>query len=226
MQTDPLTANSRHFLRVSAQMHNLDKQKTAQIRQTLPATMTNMKIKHFILTIGLLSVILSFLFFGRQQSTYSTILVSGLLISIAAYLTIVFTNGSKKSKIIWTSIVLVSALIQYLTEPVLINKSYKIYLSTQKDKLENLTSLLKSKSSDLSLYQDSGSWFLDGLDDSEQKQFYKHITDTDILYIRKTNKNIFFVLFSSIDINLGVYYFFDNKLADNHYTKIADNWYY
>ena len=27
-----VTANSRHFLRVNAQMHNLDKQKTAQIR--------------------------------------------------------------------------------------------------------------------------------------------------------------------------------------------------
>jgi hypothetical protein len=33
----PLTANSLHFLRVSAQMHNLDKQKTAQIRIPLYA---------------------------------------------------------------------------------------------------------------------------------------------------------------------------------------------
>ncbi|WP_276976063.1 hypothetical protein [Flavobacterium filum] len=188
--------------------------------------MTDMKLKHYILTIGLLSVIISFVFFGRQQSTYSTLLIGGLLISITSYLTIVFTNGSKKTKIIWTSIVLVSVLIQHLAEPVLINKSYKIYLTSQNDKLENLASLLKNKNSDLSLYQDSGSWFLDGLDENEQKQFYKYITDTDILYISKTNKNIFFVLFSSIDINLGVYYFFDNKLADNHYTKIANNWYY
>ena len=46
-----LTANSRHFLRVNAQMHNLDKQKTAQIRQTLWAMLKTSTLDNDILEI-------------------------------------------------------------------------------------------------------------------------------------------------------------------------------
>ena len=52
-----ITANSLHFLRVSAQMHNLDKQKTAQIRYTLAGMVkqTSMYIIFFPLIIFLLT---------------------------------------------------------------------------------------------------------------------------------------------------------------------------
>lgn len=46
----PITANSLHFLRVNAQMHNLDKQKTAQIRQTLAARLTDDSAKIIVPT--------------------------------------------------------------------------------------------------------------------------------------------------------------------------------
>jgi len=48
-QQQPLTANSLHFLRINAQMHNLDKQKTAQIRIPLCAIITRPMKKTLLL---------------------------------------------------------------------------------------------------------------------------------------------------------------------------------
>ena len=68
----PLTATTLHFLRVNAQMHNLDKQKTACSRQTLAVSTTDMTRQ--ILTILLLTFLLNSLGQTSQKCSCSAII--------------------------------------------------------------------------------------------------------------------------------------------------------
>lgn len=84
LKTDPLTQVLLHFLRVNAQMHNLDKQKTAQGLKPLAASVEKRKMDKFGI-LFIICIVLNFLTF-----TYSKILRQKHVFLVFLILSIVF----------------------------------------------------------------------------------------------------------------------------------------
>src|SRR5436853_6616984 len=98
--------------------------------------------KHILLLIGVALVIFSFLFFGRQQDTYQVLLISGIVIATVPYLLILFGKVTLRAKLLWTAVVILCIVIQQLTEPVLINTSYRIFIKQNETTLADINKIL------------------------------------------------------------------------------------
>jgi len=109
------------------------------------------KIKYIGLTLGLLSTIISFIFFGRQQETYQLLLIGGFLTSIVFFIMILFRKGTIKSKVIWTIVVLIAMVIQWLSAPLLIKTSYSIFLNKNIKELTIVNTILSKKAGFISI---------------------------------------------------------------------------
>ncbi|MBX7205977.1 MAG: hypothetical protein K1X81_11190 [Bacteroidia bacterium] len=144
------------------------------------------KIKHIGLTLGLFSTIISFLFFGRQQGTYQILLLSGLLASLIFYLTILFGKETKKSKIIWTLVVVLAVTIQWLTEPILIKSSYLIYLNSNDEELKAVNNILKDKHGDITILNNDITDKENLLTQTEKAELIKLRQDLDVYMITKS----------------------------------------
>jgi hypothetical protein len=101
--------------------------------------------KQIGLLTGLLLVIISFLFFGRQQDLYQILIIGGLAISFIFFLIILLRKGTVKSKIFWTIVEVVFVVLQRVTEPILIDTSYRIYIRQNKNILSNINNILIQK---------------------------------------------------------------------------------
>ena len=104
-----------------------------------------LSFKDIGLLTGLLLVIISFLFFGRHQDLYQILYIGGLAISFIFFLIILLRKGTVKSKIFWTIVVVVFVLLQRVTEPSLIDTSYRIYIRQNKNILSNINNILIQK---------------------------------------------------------------------------------
>src|ERR1041384_8092315 len=107
------------------------------------------RLKHYGLFIGLLLVITSFLFFARAQAIYISLLSAGFLISLIFYIVIIVGKDSRRSKFIYTSVVIAAILIQYLSEPFFIDTSYRIYLWQHEKELTEANNILEKKTGEV-----------------------------------------------------------------------------
>jgi hypothetical protein len=187
---------------------------------------TTMKIKHYGFIIGLFLVIISVLFFGRAQNLYQLLSISGLLISLIFYLTILFSKDSVKSKIIWTIVLILSIVLQRLSEPILIKSSYLIYLSIHKTELKEVNDILLTKVGDITVLNDSVNDKSNELSTTEKKKLIDLRNNLKVYMISKTNKGVYFGLWGFLDVRLGITYCTDCKELDNQYKTLTDNWYY
>jgi hypothetical protein len=185
-----------------------------------------MRIKHYGLIIGLFLVVISFLFFGRAQNLYQLLLIGGLLISLIFYLVILFSKGSVKSKIIWTIAVVLSVIIQRLSEPILIKSSYLIYLATHKSELTEVNQILSTKTGDISVLNDSVIDKSNILTTIEKKKLGKLRQNLHVYMISKTDKGVYYGLWGFLDVRIGLTYRTDLKKPDNFYRPLTENWYY
>ena len=113
-----------------------------------------LSLKHIGLLIGVVLTFVSFLFFGRQQGTYQVLLICGLVTTLIFYLTILFGKGHLKTKIFWTVVVVLCAVVQQLTEPFLIDTSYRVYISQNKNILTEINNILINKQGDITILND------------------------------------------------------------------------
>src|SRR5690349_18425547 len=111
--------------------------------------------KHVGLIAGILAVLLSFLFFGRQQIVYQALLLFGLSISVVCFLWILFTKRTGKDKLFWTAFVVLAIIVNRLTENYFIDASYLIYLAQYRKELGVANEILKNKRGDISILQDT-----------------------------------------------------------------------
>jgi hypothetical protein len=184
------------------------------------------KIKYIALTIGLLSVITSFLFFGRQQGTYLLLLLSGLLVSSIFYLAILFSKDNIKSKLTWTLVIVVAITVQWLAEPILIKSSYLIYLNRNNKELTEVNNILKYKSGDISLLNDNLIDHRGLLTKTEKENLIKLKQKLDVNIISKTDNAIYFGLWRFLDVRLGITYKLESKFPNESFQQLKGNWYY
>src|SRR4051794_17477194 len=150
-----------------------------------------LSFKHIGLIIGIALVFISFLFAGRQQGTYQILLLSGLATAFIFYLTILFGKGRLKAKLFWTVLVVACAAIQQLTEPVLVDTSYRYYISQNQSTLTDINKILQQKKGDIFILNDSITAKADTLTLDEKATLKKGRKELGVYMISKSDKGIY-----------------------------------
>jgi len=184
------------------------------------------KIKRIGLTLGLFSTIISFLFFGRQHGTYQILLLSGLFVSFIFYLTILFGKESIKLKIIWTLIVMLAGVVQWLTKPLLIKSSYLIYLNSNDEELVAVNNILKDKSGDIYILNNKVTDNSHLLTQTEKDNLVKFRQELNVYMISKTDNGIYYGLWGFLDVRIGLTYWIKSDTPKENMTKLKDDWCY
>lgn len=182
------------------------------------------KPRHIILLIGIALIFISFLFFARKMTVYQICLISGVLISGISFLIILIKKDKIKSKLLWTGIVIIFAFLQYLSEPILIDSSYKIYYFKNEGELNDLKNYLISIPGDLTVM--SNTITFDSTESLINKnKLIKFHNDLNCTYIFKEDNAIYIELWGRLDIRHGLVYSIDDKVTKNR-KMINDNWYH
>ena len=184
-----------------------------------------LSFKHIGLLIGVVLTFVSFLFFGRQQSTYQVLLICGLVTTLIFYLTILFGKGHLKTKIFWTVVVVLCAAVQQLTEPFLIDTSYRVYISQNKNILTEINNILINKQGDITILNDSISKGdqLTALESDKLREGQKKL---GTYIISKSDKGIYYGLWGFLDVRLGITYWTAIVKPDNKYQHLTGNWFH
>lgn len=183
------------------------------------------KIKHIALILGLLSLMASFLFFGRQQVIYHLLLWGGLLVSLVFYLTILLTKGSSKSKLIWTLVILFSVTVQWLIEPVLVKCSYLIFMKNNQTELAAVNRILINKIGEIDILNDRINDKNEVLTQIEKDNLLNLRQKLDVYVITKSDNEIYYGLWGFLDVRIGIIYWTNDERPDNSYSSLTDNWY-
>ena len=166
------------------------------------------------------------MFFGRQQGTYQLLLLSGLIVSLIFYLTILFGKETTKSKIIWTLVIILAATIQWLTEPILIKSSYLIYLNSNEKELAEVNNILKDKLGDVFIVNDHITDKKNQLNQAEKDSLVELRQKLNVYIITKTDNEIYYGLWGFLDVRIGITYWTKIGIPNENYTQLKDKWYH
>jgi hypothetical protein len=182
-------------------------------------------LRHITLLIGILTIILSLLWFGRDTNTYDIIIIAGLAIALVSFLVILFKDN-RKSKLLWALVVVASVGLQWLTEPLLIKLSYRHFIKQHENSLTSVTELIQTKKNNLFLSPTSELWTRNGFTQQEVNQIRDGLKETGISFIDKDSSKIFYRTWGTLDISHGIYYFYSGDKPDERYKHIFGKWYY
>lgn len=177
------------------------------------------------LLIGVSLVFISFLFFGREQGTYDILITSGLLIAFLFSMSILFGKGGIKTKLLWMAIVILWAFINHLTEPYIIDHSYRIYINENKRVLNEIDTLLMQKKGDISVLNDSVIFQGQQLSRDEIIKLKESRKKLDVYQIYKSENGIYYGLWGFLDVRLGITYLPAGVEPDKHYRHLAESWF-
>jgi hypothetical protein len=186
--------------------------------------MTN-RLKYLGLSLGLLMVFLSFLFFDTRPDDYLIMLLTGLLFSSFFYLTILFGQHAKKTKFSWTIAILILALLQWQTEDFLIDCSYKIFISDGSFDAHSpgVIGMLRDKPAGIVTSKDTTIDPTKTLSNNDKFILYYKLSKLD--HIRVVTKENNYIYFGFADTRHGIVYWTDKSKPDPHYRHLFDNWY-
>lgn len=182
-----------------------------------------LRLRHIFLLSGILLTIFSFLFFGRRQATYGRLLSAGLLLAGISFLFILFKDN-RKGKWLWILVVIISVVIEQLTEPFLIRYSYKLFIGQNNKLLTEVNQIMRSKTHDVFYLrdsEDSGKFSID-----ERSKIRQLFSQTGIYMIIKDSARVYYGTYGMLDVRLGVSYFYSDKIPGDRYERIIDKWYY
>ena len=182
-------------------------------------------LRHIILLVGIMMVILCFIFFSREDNIYSNILLVGLILSVFGYILILFKENNIKQKIFWTLIVICGVAVQYITEEPLIKKSYSIFINKNYQILGEANEIMNLKPDGI-YGLDSSDILMGKLNEAEFSNLKPLKERAGVLFISKDSYRIFYCLSGAIDVHNGVY--FINKIQEDGpvFKHLKDKWYY
>lgn len=183
-------------------------------------------LRHKTLLTGIVLVIISFLWFGWDTYTYNILLLIGLIISFFSFLTILIKSDTLKSKLLWTILIALAIGFQWLTEPLLIKLSYRLFINRHKQELESVTNFVLKKKTNIPILLLSDFKPGNGYTKEEADFIKEKLKKTSIHFISKDRFVIFYRTWGMLDVSHGIYYFYTDKQPDNRYKKITGNWYY
>jgi hypothetical protein len=181
-------------------------------------------LKYGLYGVGISLVFTSFLFFGRSMGTYNNLLIIGLLCAIIGFAIILTSIATRKNKFRFVGLTLLLVLLQFISEPYLIQTSYKIYLTSHRAALDEMVNIL-SKSEDTF-------WIIDEHPDcdlipSEIDRLTPLKNKANISAISVSDDQIYFELWGRLDIRHGMSYFHNKTVAQTlGYKNIEGNWFH
>lgn len=181
-------------------------------------------LRHVLLVAGILCVIFSFLFFGREQDIYSVLLASGLFLSGISFLAVIIKDKGK-SRLIWFGVVVAAIGILQLSQAWIIGKSFQILITRHQSLFDQANTIMLRKPNDLTFWsydhKDSPANF-----NAHERQVLESLKrKAGLTYISKTSTRIFYETYGFLDVRGGVSYFYKDS-ADNRFYKIKGRWYY
>jgi energy-coupling factor transporter transmembrane protein EcfT len=184
-------------------------------------------IKHIGLVIGVVSVLLSFLFFGRQHDTYLLMLTGGLLISMLCFLWILFGKESSRSKLFWVGVVALGIFLNWVTESFLRDTSYRIFIQKKNHELASINNLLRNIPGEVWIMRDSVTEKpRSTLSIGEKQQLNRNFEKLGVYMILKRDSTIYYGLWGFLDVRLGVTYVISGRLPQDQYRHLLGNWYH
>ncbi len=184
-----------------------------------------LSLKHIGLLGGIASIFLSFLFAGRQQETYQILLLAGLATAFVSYLTILFGREKLKSKLFWSALVVACAVLQWLTEPILVDTSYRYYISRNQSTLNELNDILQRKQGEVFMLNDSVTAKSDTLTFDEKEKLKKGRKDLGVYMISKSDKGIYYGLWGFLDVRFGITYLQTLEHTGDKYRHLTGSWF-
>jgi hypothetical protein len=185
-----------------------------------------LSFKHIGLLVGIASIFLSFLFAGRQQGTYQILLLGGLAAAFVFYLTILFGRDKLKSKLFWSALVVACGVLQWLTEPILVDTSYRYYISQNQSTLNELNDILQRKQGEVFMSNDTVTAKSDTLTFAEKEKLKRGRKDLGVYMISKSDEGIYYGLWGFLDVRLGITYFPTPKPNSDRYRHLTGNWFH
>ena len=182
--------------------------------------------KYIGLIIGILTVLMSFLFFGRRQDVYQLLLISGLIISFICFLWVLIGKGTIKTKLVWIGIFALGIVLNWLTESYLINTSYRIYLAQHKQDLTKVNEILKNQPGEIWILRDSiteksGST----LSSTEKLWLHQEREKLGVYIILKSDSTIYYGLWGFLDVRLGLTFSISGRQLNSQYQHLTGSWF-
>ena len=172
------------------------------------------------------AVLLSFLFFARNQDTYDLLLLSGLTITGVCFLWIILGKGATKEKLFWTGVIAFGILLNRLTESYFISTSYRIYLKQHDKELIKINDILKSKPGEIWILNDSiTEKGHPSLSASEKQALLQERQKLGVYLILKQDSTIYYGLWGFLDVRLGLTYSISGELQNNELDHLTGNWF-
>lgn len=184
-----------------------------------------LSFKHIGFLIGTSLIFLSFLFVGRQQGTYQALLLGGLATAFIFYLTILFGKGHFKTKVFWTILVVTYVAAQRLIEPILVDTSYRYYISQNQSTLTELNNIMQHKKGDIFILNDTVTAKSDTLTFDEQEKLKKGRKELGVYMISKFDDGIYYGLWGFLDVRLGITYLPTQEHIGDKYRHLSGNWF-
>lgn len=186
----------------------------------------NFKAKYYLLIAGIVSAIVSFLFFGRKHNVYNILLGTGITIFCVSFLWIVVSKDSFKRKLLWTGIVIVCAGIYLAIEPLLIETSYRIYLAQHEQQLVSINNILRNKRANIFIMGDSVHAKEAHISELESLHLLKAKEKVGAYMISKDQDKIYYGLWGFLDVRIGITYSLSGKKTDGMYHHLKGNWFH
>jgi hypothetical protein len=175
--------------------------------------------------VGVAIAIFSFLFFGRQQDTYQLLLISGFVITTVCYSFILFGKGRLKTKLLWTVIVIVCIVAQQITEPFLINTSYRTFIKQNENTLADINRILEHTNGDITITTDTIIHKSDQFTEDERAKLIEGRKKLGVYLISKTDHEVYYGLWGFLDVRLGITYWAEKSYPDIQYRHITGSWF-
>lgn len=180
--------------------------------------------RHVALLLGIALATFSFLFFGRRESVYSFLLLSGILIT-AVSLFIILIKDTTKEKLLWIGVLAVSITIQRLAEPWFIKQSFKILIDRNKILFAEVNNIFMSKPGEV-FYLVNSANNAKQFSNEELRGINELLHQTEVYMIAKNNYRIYYGTYGMLDVRVGISYFYSDSIPGERFKWIEDRWYH
>lgn len=183
-----------------------------------------MTFKHYSLITSLLAVIFSFFFFGRAQGVYMLMLTLGLISSSIFLLIVLFGKEKFNTKIKWLGLVLISVLIQYTSEQLLIKSSFSFYIFNNNSELTEVIQILDGKT-DIAVRSDEVNDRSSVLSNEEKARLMFLRNELDVYLISKHDDSTSFHMFGFLDVRIGISHMKSEPVLNDRFKPLKEEWY-
>ncbi len=145
--------------------------------------------------------------------------------SFVCFLSVLFAKGTLKRKVVLTSVVAIGVSVNWLTEPLLIDISYRIFIRQHERELFEANKILQNKRGDIWITRDSITDRNEELSVTEKQKLLKVREKVGVYMILKKDSTIYYDLWGFLDVRLGLTYNLDKNLS-SQYRHSKGNWYH